>query len=71
MNGAAMTAPLTLPKLPTVSDGESEVGASDMELPSPQQVVLKVRLSDDVEHILNKGPWAATPAVHWGWKIYI
>jgi len=62
VNGAAMTAPLTLPKLPTVSDGESEVGASDKDLPSPWQLISKVQQSDDVEHILDKGVWVATGA---------
>jgi len=71
MNSATMTVLSPLPRPPAVSDGKSEVRASDVELPSPQQVVPKVRLSDDVEHILDKGAWASTPAVHQGWKIYV
>jgi len=71
MKGATMTAPSTLPKPPAMSDGKSEVRASNVELLSLQQVVLKVRLSDDVRHILDKGAWAATPVVCQGWKIYV
>jgi len=51
--------------------GESEVGASDEELLSPQQVVSKVWLTDDVEHMLDKGVWVATLATHWDWRIFI
>src|SRR5882724_10239523 len=37
--------PLTLSQPPPPSDGESEAGVSDEELPSPQQLVLKVQRS--------------------------
>ena len=59
-NGATMTVPLPLPRPLVTSDGKSKVVPSDVELLFPQQVVLKVRLSDDMEHILDKGTWAAT-----------
>src|SRR5882724_285174 len=54
--------PLTLPQQSAPSGGESEVGASDEELPSPQQLVMKVQQSDAVEHALDKGLWAGTGA---------
>jgi len=63
-----------LPTNPTPlvrSNGKSEVGASNEELPSPWQVVSKVGLSDEVEHILDKGVWVATPAMHQGWRIFV
>jgi len=41
------------------------------ELLSPQQVVSKVWLTDDVEHMLDKGVWVATLATHWDWRIFI
>ena len=41
-----MVAPPTLPQPAAPSDGESEVGTSDLELPSPQQVVPKVQQVD-------------------------
>src|SRR5882672_7208569 len=52
---------------PAESDGESEVDYS----PSPRPVQPKVLRSDQVRHKLDKGPWAATPAVREGWKIYL
>ena len=59
--------PPTLARPPDTSDGKSEVGTSNREdLPSPKQVLSKVLLSDKVEHVLDKGPWAATPAMHIG-----
>jgi len=39
--------PPTNPTLPAPSDGESEVGASDEELPDPQRLLSKVRRSDE------------------------
>ena len=42
MNGAAMTVLLPLHGPPATSDGKSEVVASNVELPSLQQVVPKV-----------------------------
>jgi len=53
------------------SDGESEVGASDEELPTPKRLLSKVRRSDEVEHVLDKGAWAMTPATCVGWKIFV
>ena len=49
-----------------MSNGESKVVVSDIELPSLRHLVPKVQLSDNVKHILNKGPWAATSVVHQG-----
>src|SRR5882724_7494675 len=54
--------PPTLPQPSAPSDSESEVGVSDKELPSPQQLVPKVQQSDAVEHALDKGLWAGTGA---------
>ena len=54
--------PLTFPLLVAPSDGESKVGVSDAELPSPFQIVPKVHQADDVEHTLNKGLWVGTGA---------
>ena len=42
MNGATTTVPSPLPRPLVMSDGESEVMASDVELPSLCQVVPKV-----------------------------
>src|SRR5882724_133258 len=64
-------APPTLPLPVAPSNGESEVGASDAELPSPLHIVPKVCQADDVEHTLNKGLWVGTGAKRWGWRIYI
>ena len=55
-----VAAPPTLSQPLVSSDGESELGISDTELPSAQQVVSKVRQSDKVEHVLDKGVWVAT-----------
>ena len=52
---------------PAESDGESEVDYS----PSPRPVQPKVLWSNQVRHKLDKGPWAATPAVQEGWKIFL
>ena len=65
------TLPPTDPTLPVPSDGESEVGASDEELLTPKRLLSKVRLSDKVEHVLDKGAWATTPATHVRWKIFV
>ena len=53
------------------SDGESKFGMSDVELLTPQNLLSKVRRADKVEHMLNKGLWAVTPATHRGWQIFI
>ena len=63
--------PPTLPQPAAPSDGESKVGASDAELPSPLQIIPKVRQADDVEHTLDKGLWVGTGAKRQGWRIYI
>jgi len=72
-NGGSITVPSPPPRLAASSEDESEVVApdEDEELPSLQQVVLKVQQSDDMKHVLNKGPWVATPVVHQGWKVFI
>jgi len=53
------------------SDGESEVDVSDAELLTPQKLLSKVRRGNEVEHVLDKGLWAATPAKRWGWQIFV
>jgi len=57
------------------SNGKSEVPGSEdappEDLPSPHQLLPKVLQSNQVEHVLNKGAWATTPAIHQGWKIFI
>ena len=63
--------PPTDPTLPAPSDGESEVGASNEELPTPKHLLSEVWLSDKVEHVLDKGAWAITLATRVGWKIYV
>jgi len=55
-----VAAPPTLSQPLVSSDGKSELGISDAELPSPQQVVSKVHQLDKVEHVLDKGVWVAT-----------
>ena len=57
-----VAAPLTLPRPLAASDGESKVGVSNDKLPSPRWLISKVQCSDNVEHVLNKGVWAATGA---------
>src|SRR5882724_4374046 len=47
--------PPTLSQPPPPSDSESEARVSNKELTSPQQLVPKVRRSDEVEHTLDKG----------------
>src|SRR5882724_9685724 len=63
--------PPTDPTLPAPSDGESEVGALDEELLTPKRLLSKVRRSDRVEHVLDKGVWATTPAMCIRWKIFV
>ena len=63
--------PPTDPTLLVPSDSESEVGASDEELPTPKHLLSKVQWSDEVEHVLDKGAWATTPAMHVGWNIFV
>ena len=57
------------------SDGESEVPGSEdtpqEELPTPCQLLPKMLQSDQVEHTLDKGAWAAMPATCQGWKIFV
>src|SRR5882724_2156524 len=54
--------PLTLSQPPPPSNGELEVGVSDKELPSPQQLIPKMRQSDKVEHTHDKVLWVGTGA---------
>ena len=63
--------PPTDPTLPAPSDSESEVSASDEELLTPKRLLSKVRLSDEVEHMLDKGVWAMTPVTCIGCKIFV
>src|SRR5882672_680304 len=57
------------------SDGESEVdqlgGDHEEVLPSPGLSGLKVHAQDLEDVVLDKGPWAATPGVRKGWRIFI
>ena len=53
------------------SKGESEVAPSDEDLPMPHCLVLKVMRSDNIEHTLNKGAWAAMPAKCRGGQIFV
>ena len=73
MNGGTVAVPSPPPRPSAGSNCEPEVVApdEDEEPPSPQLVVSKVQQSDDIKHVLNKGPWAATLAVHQGWKVFI
>jgi len=66
-----MTTPPTLSQPQDVSNGELEIKASNEALPSLQWIVPKVKLLDMVEHTLDKGVWAAMPAICWGWEIYV
>ena len=63
--------PLTDPKPPALSDSKSEVGVSNEELPTLQQVLSKVWQVDDINHMLYKGVWAMTPATCRGWEIFV
>ena len=54
------------------SNGKSEVNEADPGSGVEEQpVVSKVRAQDLVRHILDKGQWLETPAVHQGWKIFL
>jgi len=53
------------------SHGESKVGVSDEELPTLQKVLSKVWWAEDIKHVLDKGVWAAMPAMHQGWQSLI
>src|SRR5882724_6215456 len=66
-----VAAPLMLPLPLGPNDGESKVGVSDEELPSPRWLVSKVQQLDDVEHVLNKGVWAGTGATRRGGRIFV
>ena len=54
-----------------LSDGESEVGGSDADLPTPKRLLPKVQRADDIKHVLDKGAWATTPALCQGWEIFV
>jgi len=68
---AVVETPLTLPQPMAPSNGKSEVGASDAELPSPRQVIPKVCQVDNMEHTLDKGLWVGTGATQWGWNVFV
>ena len=57
------------------SDGESEVdqsGGDHKEVPpSPGLARPKVQTKDLENIVLDKGPWAATPGVRQGWRIFV
>src|SRR5882672_277287 len=57
------------------SDGESEVDPSGADreqvLPSPGPAGPKVQTQDLEEVVLDKGPWAATPGIRQGWRIFV
>src|SRR5882672_3522339 len=61
--------------LKATSDSESEVdqlGGDHEEVPLlPGLSRLKVHSQDLEDVILDKGPWAATPGVHQGWRIFM
>jgi len=59
----------TQPLIP--SDGESEVGGSDADLPMPKRLLPKVWQAYDIEHMLDKGAWATMPATRQGGEIFI
>ena len=46
-------------------------GAPQEELLTLHWLVPKVLQLDQVEHTLDKGAWATTPATHQGWKIFV
>src|SRR5882672_4417764 len=57
------------------SNGESEVdwsgGDREEVPPSPGLSGPKVHAQDLEDVVLDKGPWAATPGVHQGWRIFV
>ena len=60
------------PTVPAISDGESEVDATeDGSGGQERPVVSKVQATDLIRHALDKGQWAATPAVRQGWRISV
>ena len=72
----ATAAPLRIIPLPNLmppapSDSESEVGGSDMELPTQKRLLSKVQWADDVEHVLDKGACATMPVTCQGWEIFV
>ena len=68
----AVASDLPAPSKPqALSDGESEVGASNEALPLLRWIVPKVQLSDEVEHILDKGVWATMSATHRSWQMFV
>ena len=54
-----------------LSDGESEVGGSDMELLMPKWLLSKVQWADNVEQVLDKGAWVTTLATCRGGEIFV
>ena len=70
-----MVGPTSQPVSPApqvASEGESEADQLD-DIAEDQEflVIPKVQVQDLKENVLNKGAWAATLAVHHGWKIFI
>ena len=75
VTGGVTASTVMVPDGPVPSDpasaGESKVGASDEELPTPRKVLSKVWQVDDIEHVLDKGVWVVTPAKCRGWQIFV
>jgi len=63
--------PLLQMQLLVPSDGESEVGGSGADLPTPKRLLPKVWRANDIEHVLDKGAWATKPATRWGGEIFV
>ena len=60
------------PTVPAISDGETEVDATeDGSGGQERPVVSKVQAMDLIRHALDKGQWAATPVVRQGWRISV
>src|SRR5882672_627204 len=61
--------------LKATSNGELEVdqsGGDHKEVPpSPGLAGPKVQTQDLEDVVLDKGPWATTPGVHQGWRIFV
>jgi len=66
-----VAAPPTLPRPLVLNDGESKVGPPMINFLLLAGSFPKVRRSDNVEHVLNKGVWAGTGATRWGWRIFV
>jgi len=74
MMGMAGPSQVVRPVRKAASNGESEIEESvddHKELLTLSHLVPKVLAQDLKEVVLDKGLWAATPAVHRGWKIFV